>query len=132
MATDNMLRINEKLKEIAANLIHYPELPAPEQRPCLFTGRMGEALFLMNYAQYLQSDFYFDLAIQRIEESFEMVDNGYAWLNFSGGLTGIFWAIEHFIELGYLDENTRKSLQSFDSRFAEKILEDMATGGFTY
>ncbi|MEQ1746296.1 MAG: lanthionine synthetase C family protein, partial [Saprospiraceae bacterium] len=119
-------------KEIAANLANYPELPASEQRPCLFTGRMGEALFLMNYAQYLKNDFYFELAIQRVEESFELVNNGYPYLHFSGGLTGIFWAIEHFIELGYLEENTRKSLQPFDKHLAEKMLEDMTKGGFDF
>jgi hypothetical protein len=119
MTTDNRLRVHEKLGEIAEHLSNYPDLPAPEQRPCLFTGKMGEALFLMHFAQYAKSDSYFDLAVQRIEESFEIVDNGFGLFILSGGLAGIFWTIEHLIKLGYLSEDTRESLKPFDQPLAE-------------
>jgi lantibiotic modifying enzyme len=132
MITNNVRLIDGKLKEIAEHLSNYPDLPAPEQRPCLFTGRRGEALFLMHFAQYAKSDSCFDLAVQRIEESFEIVDNGYGLFSLSGGLAGIFWTIEHLIELGYLSEDTRESLEPFDQPLAEVMLNDIARGNFDF
>ncbi|MFN0015194.1 MAG: lanthionine synthetase C family protein [Saprospiraceae bacterium] len=132
MLANNVRQLDGKLKEIAAHLSNYPELPPLERLPCLYTGKMGEALFLMYFAQYAKSDYYFDLAVQRIEESFEIVDNDYRSLNLSGGLAGVFWTIEHLIELGQLSEDTRESLEPFDRTLAEQMLNDIASGEFDF
>jgi lantibiotic modifying enzyme len=129
MSTENLDLIRSKLAEIAADLTKDAE---ESLAPCLFSGRMGEALFFMYYSMYTKNDTWRRVAMERIDKVWDMIDQGFGFHTYCRGLAGIFWSAEHFMDLGLIDNDARESLEEFDRYLAEKMLEELALKKFDF
>lgn len=132
MANKDSKLINIKLAEIANYLAKGNEVFTPLVQPCLFNGKTGEALFFMYYSRYTDNEVYYDLALERIEESLESIDKGYYSHTYANGLAGVFWALNHFIEQDFINDSVRESMSPFDQYLGDKMLEYIAKGEFDF
>ncbi|HRI80029.1 MAG TPA: lanthionine synthetase C family protein [Cyclobacteriaceae bacterium] len=132
MSNKHFVLVKNKLTEIANYLAKDDEGYVPLVQPCLFNGKIGEALFFMYYSRYTKNEDYYDLAIERIERSMELIDKGYYSHTHASGLSGIFWALDHFIEQDFISDSVRESMAPFDQYLGDIMLENIAKGEFDF
>lgn len=87
----------------------------------LLNGKIGIAIFLFNYARYVDKKVYADYAGELIDEIYEEIST-HMPIDFSNGLTGIGWGIEYLVQNGYLEADTNEILEDIDNTIYQKIL----------
>lgn len=86
----------------------------------LFTGKAGVALFYFYYAKLINSEKYYNHAINLFSEVFEYVEN-FTDVEYCHGLTGIGWAFEHLIGNNFIEADSDDSLKELD-KLAYKLM----------
>ncbi|MDA3893244.1 MAG: lanthionine synthetase C family protein [Salinivirgaceae bacterium] len=120
---------NQKVDTCLHNI--YNALPVLE-KPSLFTGNMGLAMFYAYYYKYTKDFKVYKKFSQSIENSISYIEKESVGYSFSHGLSGIGWAISHFNKLKLLDGYSEEFLSGFDEIIAECSLSDLRTGNFDY
>lgn len=120
--------IQFQLQQIAKDL----EEPFDYPYPGLYTGDMGEALFLMHYARYTGEEHWNEVAHARLERVFELIDDKPYIPALCRGLAGIFWGIEYLIAQGFIEDDIRESLEEFDEYLSASMLQHIRAGHFDF
>jgi lantibiotic modifying enzyme len=126
--TDTQTSIKEQLQQIAQGLAQ----PFEYRYPSLFGGEMGDVIFFMYYYRYTGNEYWYDVAIDLLERIINGIEQQPYRGGFCTGLAGTFWGVEHLIEQGNLDPDTRESLLDFDAYFGQEMVNTMATGFFDF
>lgn len=121
-------RIRAKLAEIATCLAFEEE----DVYPYLFKGTSGEILFLMYYSRFTNEEYWYNCALERIEQNLELINRGDFTDSFSKGIAGLFWGIEHLIEQEFIEDDFRESLVEFDHYLGQKMLAELSQGNFDF
>jgi len=88
-------RVEAKLEEIAQTLL---EAESFDRGIALTGGRSGVLLFLFLYSRYKVDQKYEDKAVVLLKESLQMINSGQTSMNFSSGVSGFAWVLEHLAE----------------------------------
>lgn len=81
----------------------------------LFSGRMGQIVWLEHYYAYTGDGHWDDLATQLWESVSKAVDGSLLPWYFSTGLTGIGWALYYLFDKGFIEELPEQIFSTIDS-----------------
>ena len=96
-------RLQSKIEEIANTLsIYNAELDAPG----VLGGMSGKALFMFYYSRYSGDTKFADIGEQALLRALEIINSGYASLNYYGGISGFAWTCEHLVRQGFIDSDS--------------------------
>lgn len=113
-------KINKRLQQIANALI----INASNIDDIgLLNGRMGIAIFFYHYSSYSNNNLYRKYADELIDEIYSDIHQSLP-MNFTGGLTGIGWAIEYLVKNRFVSANTDEILIDIDNATLKYRLEN--------
>jgi hypothetical protein len=116
-------KVSEKLIEIDSCLKH---LTIKQNEIGLLSGKTGIAIFWQYYSLYLNNDAnYTNIISKTFEEVFDGISEGNNYHTFCNGIAGVGWAIEHFVQNKYMDNDSNEILEEIDPYLADKMIYDL-------
>lgn len=116
-----MNKINIKLKEIADSIKEYWIEHKSEIDPGLYSGTVGILIFFAYYARYSGEEEYQQIADEILEHCCEQISNGIFYAPFSGGLSGMLYALNHLNECGFINIDLTDVHQGYSDFLASHI-----------
>ena len=113
-------KAEEKLKRIANVLLLNASFISDFG---LFNGKIGIAVFFYHYSRYSGNKMLEDYAGELIDEVYSSIDSGVP-VDFTNGLMGIGWGIEHLVNEGFLEADTDEFIKDIDGIVFKASLKD--------
>ncbi len=98
----------------------------------LMGGLGGITLFNLYFAKYKNDQEAYEKGYNEIIEIINEINSKTNYGNFSTGLAGIGWIIEHLSKNDFLDVNTDKLLGELDEYLSESMLQEINVGHYDY
>lgn len=98
----------------------------------LMGGKIGIAPFFFYYALYTQKEEYFDIGFDLIADTFDLINEGFSYHTFAGGLAGVGWMIMHLVQADILDMDADEVLESLSPYLSKAMMYDMDNGNYDY
>jgi class I lanthipeptide synthase len=98
----------------------------------LMGGLGGITLFNFYYAKYKNDNEAYAKAYNEIVEIINVINSSTNYNNFSIGLAGIGWIIEHLSKNDFIDVNTHELLGELDEFVSESMLQEINGGHYDY
>lgn len=115
------IRLEKKLFQIEANL----NMQINYKMPFLHTGLCGIILFYAYLYKFTGCDTYFKKMNALINKSVEVLENIEINIEFSQGITGIAWCIQHLINEKLIESEYAESMIDFDNLILSSVTEDI-------
>lgn len=120
------------LLEIADCVAASPSGNRSESNIGLLDGKAGEAMFLMYYARYSRKNKYYEAALNKIDQVFDIINAGDYTPTHCSGIAGVCWTIEHLVAHNFIDADLEDSLGEFDAFLAETMHREMESANFDF
>lgn len=96
-------------------------------------GFAGLILFYFHFYRYSKNEIYYNKAIQILENIFKRINGNYLNSNFSNGLSGIGWLIEHLTENNFIEIDPDSLFgDTIDEHIHQSMLEDLHRENFAF
>lgn len=119
--------INNKISDIADCLLNYSNT-----NMTLTGGKAGIALFWAYYSEFSESVKLEKSLVPLVSEIFTGIRQSNISSEFSGGLAGIGWTIEHLKQNGFIEIDTDSLIGSFDDLLYPYMLKYIRSGNYDY
>lgn len=95
-------RAINKIEEILNILVRKDSFA---ERFSLMNGELGVILFLFYYSKTFNNNFYYDLALKKLDRLLELYNNDYNLSTYCNGLAGVSWCVSHISKYFLLDQD---------------------------
>lgn len=120
-------KVKEKLDQIAFFIKNDNSLS-----PNLMDGKTGEVIFWAYYGEVFKGNSQNIKVDKLLSEVFDIVNSGFKYPTFAGGLAGIGWAVEHLVQNGFLISNTDKVIGILDDYLYPYMVSFIDNGNYDY
>ncbi|MCK5058231.1 MAG: lanthionine synthetase C family protein [Candidatus Aminicenantes bacterium] len=120
----------EKLSEIAEVVAKEPK--KSEGRIDLMGGKVGAALFLFYYANYVKKETYYDQGMELLNEVFDNINEGALYHSFAGGLAGVGWTVDHLIKKDFIDADSDDLLSDLDDFLYKMMISEIKEKNYDF
>ncbi len=122
-------QISKKLTEIAAVL---QKDTITSDNINLMGGKAGIALFFFYYSKLTNKEEYADIGFKMLSDAFEEINKGFNYHTFSGGIAGVGWTVEHLVQNGFLEPDTREVLDDLDDFVFKTMMTDIRSVNYDF
>jgi len=122
-------RVNRIIEKIAYVL----EITCPRiDRPGLFNGKTGVALFYFYYSRFTKDPYYQDVGERLLRDVFKDINTGYSFHTMADGLAGIAWTLEHLATKRFISWHHVYEIRQLDKFLGKMMVKDIGEGNYDY
>lgn len=129
MFQSNSSGVEQKIEEISVAL---EQAYSFQEKPGLFSGKAGSALFFFYYGRFTGSSHFYNLGNQILEAIFHDINDSNSYATMADGLAGIAWTIDHLVSTGFLDKEYLVEIKKLNDYLAGIMINDVRSGNYDY
>ncbi len=111
---ENLKLIANKLKDVYQN-----------KNIGLLSGNSGIALFLFYYAKHIQSNKYYQIAMDVVDDIFNKVESSKVYNTYCNGIIGFAWFLEHICTNNFVEYDNTSFIEEIDSFIAKTTIDEL-------